>query len=240
MWARDRSRCCWWAGRESNPHSRRRLVYSQRSSPPAQPTHCGDGTSMRLRSQVTPATGSIRSGADDGTRTRNLLFTKQLLYQLSYVGATRRVIPQMTPSAPGNDRAARSDGSSAGSAGLPRRGPLDRRRGLGDGGSARQQVGSRTRPDAACSPAAAASARAVSSGVSGTSVERLGRRGRRRPSRARRSGRSGRSRPGGGRTPSSRAGRRVAAGRLVPLPVCRPDRAARPPRRAARNPRPRR
>ena len=25
-------------------------------------------------------------GADDGTRTRNLLFTKQLLYQLSYVG----------------------------------------------------------------------------------------------------------------------------------------------------------
>ena len=29
----------WWAGRESNPHSRRRLIYSQRSSPPAQPTH---------------------------------------------------------------------------------------------------------------------------------------------------------------------------------------------------------
>ena len=27
----------WWAGRESNPHSRRRLIYSQRSSPPAQP-----------------------------------------------------------------------------------------------------------------------------------------------------------------------------------------------------------
>ena len=26
------------------------------------------------------------SGADDGTRTRNLLFTKQLLCQLSYVG----------------------------------------------------------------------------------------------------------------------------------------------------------
>ncbi len=30
---------CWWAGRESNPQSRRRLVYSQLSSPPAQPTH---------------------------------------------------------------------------------------------------------------------------------------------------------------------------------------------------------
>src|SRR6266511_3792480 len=34
----------WWAGRESNPHSRRRLIYSQRSSPPAQPTHGENGT----------------------------------------------------------------------------------------------------------------------------------------------------------------------------------------------------
>ena len=55
-------------------------------------------------------------GADDGTRTRNLLFTKQLLYQLSYVGTTRRDIPQLTPLAPGNDRAARGDGSSVGGA----------------------------------------------------------------------------------------------------------------------------
>src|SRR6478672_13721071 len=61
---------------------------------------------------VNPPPDHVRYGADDGTRTRNLLFTKQLLYQLSYVGATRRVIPQMTPSAPGNDRARRSDGSS--------------------------------------------------------------------------------------------------------------------------------
>ena len=29
---------------------------------------------------------NVRGGADDGTRTRNLLFTKQLLCQLSYVG----------------------------------------------------------------------------------------------------------------------------------------------------------
>ena len=69
---------------------------------------------MGLRSLVYPPPDHVRYGADDGTRTRNLLFTKQLLYQLSYVGATRRVIPQMTPSAPGNDRAARSDGSSVG------------------------------------------------------------------------------------------------------------------------------
>src|SRR3989337_4566295 len=44
MWARCGARVShqggyWWAGRESNPHSRRRLIYSQRSSPPAQPTH---------------------------------------------------------------------------------------------------------------------------------------------------------------------------------------------------------
>src|SRR5688500_7841030 len=119
MWARDRSRVLWWAGRESNPHSRRRLVYSQRSSPPAQPTHCGSGTDAGLRSLVYPPPDHVRYGADDGTRTRNLLFTKQLLYQLSYVGATRRVIPQMTPSAPGNDRAARSDGSSVGRSARP-------------------------------------------------------------------------------------------------------------------------
>src|SRR3954447_20135841 len=117
MWARDRSRVLWWAGRESNPHSRRRLVYSQRSSPPAQPTHCGSSTDVGLRSMVYPPPDHVRYGADDGTRTRNLLFTKQLLYQLSYVGATRRVIPQMTPSAPGNDRAARSNGSSVGGSG---------------------------------------------------------------------------------------------------------------------------
>ena len=36
------------------------------------------------------------TGADGGTRTRNLLFTKQLLYQLSYVGATGRALPQKT------------------------------------------------------------------------------------------------------------------------------------------------
>ena len=70
---------------------------------------------------VNPPPDHVRSGADDGTRTRNLLFTKQLLYQLSYVGATRRVIPQMTPSAPGNDRAGRSDGSSVGGRAAARR-----------------------------------------------------------------------------------------------------------------------
>ena len=32
-------------------------------------------------------------GADDGTRTRNLLFTKQLLCQLSYVGKPGHELP---------------------------------------------------------------------------------------------------------------------------------------------------
>ena len=37
------------------------------------------------------------AGADDGTRTRNRRFTKPLLYQLSYVGATGRAVPQSDP-----------------------------------------------------------------------------------------------------------------------------------------------
>ena len=92
----------WWAGRESNPHSRRRLIYSQRSSPPAQPTHGDARASGRgPRGEEVPRSGSS-VGADDGTRTRNRRFTKPLLYQLSYVGA-RRAIPQKDPAAPGND-----------------------------------------------------------------------------------------------------------------------------------------
>ena len=62
---------------------------------------------IELRPVVDPATDWMCAGADDGTRTRNLRFTKPLLYQLSYVGATGRAIPQMDPiPAPGNDRAA--------------------------------------------------------------------------------------------------------------------------------------
>ena len=112
MWARDRSRVLWWAGRESNPHSRRRLVYSQRSSPPAQPTHCGSGTDAGLRSLVYPPPDHVRYGADDGTRTRNLRFTKPLLYQLSYVGAHGQT--RVGPLAPGDDRAPAGSWSSAG------------------------------------------------------------------------------------------------------------------------------
>ncbi len=93
-----------------------------------------------LRSRGEPATGSFRSGADDGTRTRNLLFTKQLLYQLSYVGATRRDIPQLTPLAPGNDRAARVDGSSAGGARRSWLAGFRGGRGFRDGWSAREEV----------------------------------------------------------------------------------------------------
>ena len=60
MWARDRSRVMWWAGRESNPHSRRRLIYSQRSSPPAQPTHVRRDDGPRLRSRGGPGTDGRR------------------------------------------------------------------------------------------------------------------------------------------------------------------------------------
>ena len=103
MWAGIRSGWrdvddVWWAGRESNPHSRRRLVYSQLSSPPAQPTHCESGTGPRAAAPwwIRPPDDRC-TGADDGTRTRNLRFTKPLLYQLSYVGATGRTLPQNDP-----------------------------------------------------------------------------------------------------------------------------------------------
>src|SRR5690349_2820952 len=88
MWARVQFRDEWWAGRESNPHSRRRLIYSQRSSPPAQPTH-GESDGPRLRPRGDTHRPGSALGADDGTRTRNRRFTKPLLYQLSYVGAAQ-------------------------------------------------------------------------------------------------------------------------------------------------------
>src|SRR5215218_2440497 len=40
----------------------------------------------------------LSSGADDGTRTRNLLFTKQLLCQLSYVGIGAKAAARPTGS----------------------------------------------------------------------------------------------------------------------------------------------
>jgi hypothetical protein len=72
------------------------LVYSQASR------RCSTDPLWRrhrieLRPVVDPATEWMCAGADDGTRTRNLRFTKPLLYQLSYVGATGRALPQKTP-----------------------------------------------------------------------------------------------------------------------------------------------
>jgi hypothetical protein len=110
MWARTLCgrRRNWWAGRESNPHSQRRLIYSQRSSPPAQPTH-GWERAGKLRACGGP-NASCSVGADDGTRTRNRRFTKPLLYQLSYVGAQRLTAER--PLAPGDDRAERQVGQA--------------------------------------------------------------------------------------------------------------------------------
>ena len=99
MWARELAReiSKWWAGRDSNPHAFRTWSTARRAAV-AQPTHCGDGAGSELRPVVDPATEWMCAGADDGTRTRNLRFTKPLLYQLSYVGATGRAIPQRTGS----------------------------------------------------------------------------------------------------------------------------------------------
>ena len=69
---------------------------------PAELTTCSTYPLWRRRRIETAVSWWIRppmvhvAGADDGTRTRNRRFTKPLLYQLSYVGATGRAIPQMT------------------------------------------------------------------------------------------------------------------------------------------------
>ena len=55
----------------------------------------GFGDGQRCGIVVDPAFRRSSVGADDGTRTRNLRFTKPLLYQLSYVGA-HGLIPQRT------------------------------------------------------------------------------------------------------------------------------------------------
>src|SRR3954447_2729222 len=122
MWARDRSFCELFGGQGGN-----RTPTAEGGWSTASGAHhllnlptVAAASGRELRSRDGTRHRNIRSGADDGTRTRNLLFTKQLLYQLSYVGATRRDIPQLTPLAPGNDRAVRLDGSSAGGAGRPR------------------------------------------------------------------------------------------------------------------------
>jgi hypothetical protein len=38
----------------------------------------------------------VKNGADDGTRTRDLLITSQLLYQLSYIGKIKNGDPEGT------------------------------------------------------------------------------------------------------------------------------------------------
>ena len=55
---------CWWAGAESNCHSRRRGFYRPLGSPPARPTH---------------------DGGDEGTRTPGLRDANAALSQLSYI-----------------------------------------------------------------------------------------------------------------------------------------------------------
>ena len=97
-------------GGNSNPHAFRTWSTARRAAV-AQPTHC-DGAGSRPADSWWTRRRMVRAGADDGTRTRNLRFTKPLLYQLSYIGATGRAIPQMDLSAPGNDRAGRHHGSS--------------------------------------------------------------------------------------------------------------------------------
>ena len=61
-----------WAGVDSNHRSQRRQIYSLLPLATREPVH------------ITPPQKASYNGAGDGTRTRNLLITNQLLCQLSY------------------------------------------------------------------------------------------------------------------------------------------------------------
>jgi hypothetical protein len=65
-------------------------------------------TCVSLVSVLIPATpinpAAIPAGADDGTRTRNLLITNQLLYQLSYVSMENRAVTIRRPFSRSNAR----------------------------------------------------------------------------------------------------------------------------------------
>ncbi len=67
---------CWWAGAESNCHSRRRGFYRPLGSPPAQPTRCG--------------------GGDEGTRTPDPRDANAVLFQLSYIPTRSRSLAGIT------------------------------------------------------------------------------------------------------------------------------------------------
>src|SRR4029453_2953241 len=141
MWALDRLLVMWWAGRESNPHSRRRLIYSQRSSPPAQPTHVRRGDGPRLRSRGGPGTDGRRwSRRRDSNPEPAVYKTAALPIELRRHDGQGHTADDPIP-APGDDRPGRPDGSSVGGAASRRRrtlgGALGRR---GVGRATREQV----------------------------------------------------------------------------------------------------
>ena len=78
------NRAIMWAGADSNHRRRRRLIYSQLPLSTRAPAHIVPCVLPTACS--TPAVGR----ADDRTRTDNLLFTRQLLCRLSYVGKSRK------------------------------------------------------------------------------------------------------------------------------------------------------
>ena len=112
----------WWAGAESNCHSRRRGFYRPLGSPPAQPTHAADPPAgvatpraaaslpvserLRLRAdgdvRQTRARSRSVSGGDEGTRTPDPRDANAVLSQLSYIptrscfGGRLRAAPEST------------------------------------------------------------------------------------------------------------------------------------------------
>ncbi len=57
----------------------------------------GTANSKEAAHRIVQATMKREAGADDGIRTRDLRFTKPLLYQLSYVGGKRQTLHPLAP-----------------------------------------------------------------------------------------------------------------------------------------------
>ncbi len=76
-------RVSWWRGVDSNHRRRCQQIYSLLPLATREPLHI-----YHKYTSGKPILLIFWVGADDGTRTRNLLITNQLLCQLSYVGKT--------------------------------------------------------------------------------------------------------------------------------------------------------
>ena len=88
----------WWWGKDLNLRRRRRQIYSLLPLTTREPHH-RIHLNHRLSAAIT-SPNSNKNGAGDGTRTRSLLITNQLLYQLSYTSLANNPSPTASTTCP--------------------------------------------------------------------------------------------------------------------------------------------